>query len=339
MNYRNAISDFEKYIKDIYSTNNSNGKEYKGYLISLKDYERIQYNIKDSEKNFKINQIEFKTPQYLINMILNGNKYIFINTDLWELICDNDKNYQSPIIYKVNSYDITFSLDKIKLSFRHNKNIIDKNTLNISYSYESNYKKITKIVDSVIKYYNFENKIMKDLKNINAFNINTYGYLISKNWIDKWKKLSNYENIKTNYLQKNLKNNKEDILNDLIYYLEKNKINYNELPILINFMKFNKKEEIESYLKNDSLVLIDFEFLNCFNDNYSGKSISYKIFNNIIQLCFNYNEILSFKSNNNIISLNGIINDSHLKQLFLIFLNNLYEFLEILLKEKNIKMK
>ena len=85
-------------------------------------------------------------------MIYNGNKFIFINTNLWKLICDNNKKYDSPIIYKVNSYDITFSLDNIKLSFSHNKNIIDKYTLNNSYNYESNYEKIKKIFDSVINF-------------------------------------------------------------------------------------------------------------------------------------------------------------------------------------------
>ena len=162
MNYQNAISDFEKYIKDIYSTNYEVGAEHRGYLINLKDYEEIKENNNYSEKILKINQIEFKTSQYLVNMILNGNKYIFINTDFWKLICDNDKQYESPFIYKVNRNDITFSLDNIKLSFKHNKNIIDKNSLNYSFSFKSNYENITKIFDSVIKYYNFEKQILKD---------------------------------------------------------------------------------------------------------------------------------------------------------------------------------
>ena len=146
MNYRNAISDFEEYLEDIYSDNNCIGIEYRGYLINLKDYERMKeiiddnnFNINDSKNKFKINQIEFKKPQYLINMILNGNKYIFINTTLWELICDNDKKNETPIIYKVNSNDISFSLDNIELSFSHNKNIIDEYSLNNSYKYKSKY--------------------------------------------------------------------------------------------------------------------------------------------------------------------------------------------------------
>ena len=138
MNYRNAISVFEKYLEIIYSTNNAYGTEHRGYLINLKDYEMIKKNTKNNCSGiiYKINQIEFKTPQYLINMILNGNQYIFINTDLWELLCDKDKKSESPIIYKVNSYAITFNLDYKELSFRCNKNIIDKTKLN----YSSNYK-------------------------------------------------------------------------------------------------------------------------------------------------------------------------------------------------------
>jgi len=215
MNYKNAISCFEKFIEEIYShkNSNSNGIELKGYLINYKYYEKIKEVINnyeknkndfDSGKNIKINQIEFKTPQYLINMILNGNKYIFINTELWELFCDKDKKDESPIICKVNKKNITFILDNIELSFRHNKNIIDKNTLNYNYSYVSNYNKIKQIFKSVIKYYNFENKFMQNLKNKQDSNDNnTYGYLVSKSWIDKWKILSNYEDIKTDYLQNN----------------------------------------------------------------------------------------------------------------------------------------
>ena len=253
-NYKEAFSDFEKFLEDIYSDENSFGKEHRGYLINLKDYERIKeniddykFNINDSKNNFKINQIEFKTPQYLINMILNGNKYILINTDLWEIIDYTDKNDESLIIYKVNSKDITFSLDNIELSFKHNKNIIEEYALKYSYSYKSNYEKIRKILNSIIDYYDFENKILNDLKNKQAYNVTTYEYLVSKKWIDKWKIFSNYENIKVNYLQNNL-NDKENIMNNLIYYFEKNKINYNELPETINLIKFIKKEELESYL-------------------------------------------------------------------------------------------
>jgi len=315
------ISEFEKFRKDIYFNKNLYGTEYLGYLINLKDYEKIKenitnekVNINDNENNFKINQIEFKTPQYLINMVLNGNKYIIINCELWELICDKDKVYDSFIIYKVNSNDITFSLDKIELSFKHNNNIIDKYAFKNSskyknkYNYESIYEKIKNICESVINYYNFEKEILNDLKNNQFYNASAFEYLVSKQWIDKWKKYSNYENIKVIFLKKKKIIKKEDILFDLIYYLEKNKINYNELPISINNRIFNKKEEFESYLKDDSLVLVNSKFLYCFNNNSSESYIKYNVFNHKIYFYLDNNIMIGFKFNNNVISLDGIIN-------------------------------
>jgi len=330
--YKNAISEFEQFLNNIYSKKNTIGMEYTGYLINLKDYEKIKeiinsekININNSENTFKINQIEFKTPQYLINMVLNGNKYIIIKPELWELICDKDKKYDSSIIYKVNSKDITFSLDNKELSFKHNKNIIDKNAFKNSsnYSnqsiYESNYEKIKKICESVINYYNFENEIQDDLTNKQNYTITSSEFLVSKEWIDKWKKYSNYDDIKTKYLQNNI-NKKEDILIVLIYYLEQEKINFNELPISINNKNFSKKEDLENILESDSLVLVNSKFLYCFNNYSSEKFIKYNAFNNKIHIYFDKDELLSFKTNDNIISLNGIIKYSiHLKQLIKIF--------------------
>ena len=326
-NYRNAIADFEKYIKNIYSSN-SIETEHKGYLINFEEYENIkviidnfEVNINDCGQIFHIKQIEFKTPQYLIYMILNGNKYILINTDFWRLICDKDKINESPIVYRINDNDITFKINNKELSFSHNKNIIDKKSLNSSSDYISNYENITKIYDSIINYYNFENTILKSLSYKHYPNDTTNEYLLSNEWIDKWKKLSNYEYIKTKYLQYNL-NNKENIMNNLILYLENNKLNYNELFGSINIRKFDKEEELKSYLKKDSLVLIDRKFIDIFvNFTFLNnfKSTKFKAFNNQIHIYLEDNEVLSFKSNNNIISLNEIINYSYLKQLIKIF--------------------
>ena len=108
-------------------------------------------------------------------------------------------------------------------------------------------------------------------------------------------------------------------MNDLIYYLEENKIDYNELFKSINIWKFNKKEDLESHLKNDSLVLINSSFILCFDRNYYEKTTYYSTFNNKIHIYLDNNEILSFKSSNNTISLNGIINYSYLKKLINIF--------------------
>ena len=82
------------------------------------------------------------------------------------------------------------------------------------------------------------------------------------------------------------------MMNDLIYYLEKNEINYYQLPSSINIIKFNKKEEIKSFLENDSLVLINIDFLLSLNYDFSKKSIQFDVFN-ILQ--FKYKDYLKYK--------------------------------------------
>ena len=284
--YSIAISTFENiYRKEHYNNYPFNSK-HKGYLIYLKNYERIAQSIININRNnvdinkykqsLKIKQIEFKTAHYLINMILNGNKYIFINKELWQLLCDKDKKDESPIIYQVNSNDITFTLpDKNTLSFSHNKNIIDENSYQGT-EYRNNYKIITNIYENIINYYDFENKILNDIKNKECSKDTTYAFLINKNLIDKWKKISYYEYIKEHYLQKN-RNNKNDIINALIYYLEKNEIEYNIKFGPVNALKCNKKEELESYLKNDSLILIEPKFFSSFKADNSEKKFNIKL--------------------------------------------------------------
>ena len=326
-NFRKALSDFEKYIKDIYSKNISVETENQGYLINLEDYEKIkeiidnyEVNINDCGKIFQIKQIEFKTPQYLIYMILNENKYIFINNELWRLICDKELINESPITYKVNNNDITFNLDKIELSFNHNENIIDKTSLISSSNYKSDFEKITKVYDSIICYDKFENKILKALKNKKYIDDKSNGFLLSNEWINKWKKITNYENIKSDYLQNNL-SIKKNIMNILIYHLEQNKYDLNKLFDSISVKKLDKKKDLKSYLRNESLVLVDNEFIDIFYNSFMSyfKSIKYNVFNSKINIYLDDDEILSFKSNDNIISLNGIINYSNLIQLIKIF--------------------
>ena len=138
------------------------------------------------------------------------------------------------------------------------------------------------------------------LKNINN-NISSFNviYLVSKIWIDKWKKYSNYEEIKNDYLQRNLE--QHEIMNNLIYYKEKHNFNYQELkPIKIIY--FNNIADLESFVQKDSLVLINYSFCRSFNSFLSYNYTLYNANNNTIQIKLE-EEILTFPSNNNIISL------------------------------------
>ena len=118
--YNLAICNYEeKYIK-----NNNASKEkinnLDGYLINIDYYENLKANINyknninniiktyqyvgdakieinEQEKQFKIKDIDFKTPKYFMNMLYNGNKYILINKELWDVICEPTLKNTTPV--------------------------------------------------------------------------------------------------------------------------------------------------------------------------------------------------------------------------------------------------
>ena len=263
LKYQKAIYKFNKKLEEIYSYNNSNNnREYKGHLINLKDYEdfikKINYeknkysvnnsvvdeNISDSEKIYKIKQIEFITSQYLFNMIYNDNKYIIINNDLWKILCNKGEENNLLIKFEINSNNITLKLiDGKKLVFSNyssSKNIIERYhfaSTDSDIHNTSNYDEIKNIYNVIEKYFNFEKKFLKDLKN-SKYSVQNSGYFVDKNWIDEWKLYSNYEEIKINYLDKNI--DEKNIIDQIIYYQEKNKYIYSKLNKIeiINIFNF-----------------------------------------------------------------------------------------------------
>ena len=150
------ISEYEKYLINIYSNLNNNYFQHRGYLIDRKKYEEykkeLQYDIYikgENEYQQKINelnsshnsinikqfeQVEFKSPEDLLDKLLNNNEYIFINTTLWQSICINGKENEDYIKYYINNSDLYFSLNNKNIYFKHNNNILNSN----SYNFEKN---------------------------------------------------------------------------------------------------------------------------------------------------------------------------------------------------------
>ena len=133
--YIKAFYNFEeKYIPNIYKNYNITNMRF-GYLIDLnkyneiKDmihYEKNKKNISNdknklvfpiSKKIFEVEKIEFDTPQYLIDMIYNNNKYILIDQELWKILCKKGKENENPITYNIKLNDIILTLKKEKLKF------------------------------------------------------------------------------------------------------------------------------------------------------------------------------------------------------------------------------
>ena len=335
--YNEAIFDFEEnYLKKIYK--NIDNKEKDGYLIKSEDLDELKENISYSKykinrngnkdyfnKNYdlnklndikKIKQIEFKTSQYLVNMILNDNKYIIINEKLWKILCDKKYENDTSIKYNIDKENLTLSFDKEKKLYFSNKenNIIDKfSYLKQKSDLHLNFKEITDIHDVIKTYNEFENEFIKKLIGKKAFSLDHYsntGYLISKSWLDKWKKYYNYENIKNKYLIDKNKDNYKQIINEIIYHQEKNKLN-NERLEPIEILNINTAEGINPFLAKDSLVIIDNNIkllFKSFNQNYSikycGKGNKIYILNDE-NLSFNaYNNIIFSKENYNLSHLN-----------------------------------
>ena len=322
--YNEALEQYEKYIKDKYSKNSVHDIILKGYLINLKDFEDLKKGINyDTYKLFrpnnkngclkllnssketkfkKVRNIKLNSFKYLVNMLNNNNKYIIITGELWNVVGEKDNQNNTQIDYKIDKdYIIIEFQNQKKISFKHNKNnIIDIVGYNSGENiFKPNFDEIKKIYEDIKEYKKLESEFIYDIKkenNSNGENNKKHGFLISKSWIDKWKELSNYDEIDKNY---NL-NDEKRIFNNLIYHLEKNNLKYNELekPEILNY---NKKEEFDSVLLKNILILINDKFRRSFQTN---NNLAYEI---------------SFNTNNNKIY---IINDNKNEKLnYMIFKN------------------
>ena len=111
-----------------------------------------------------------------------------------------------------------------------NEGIINDCSLNYSGKVEEykyyidEYKNILKDINY---FYEIEKQFIDNLnKKENESSLKS-GYLIKNSWVDNWKKITNYEKIKTLIKL----NNRNDIISDeIINHLEKNKLNYKDLP-------------------------------------------------------------------------------------------------------------
>ena len=307
-NYTYKIKTFESNITSIQKKDS----EHEGYIINLDYYNdlknKIQYekyknkisisrfdkfDIKDNEKIMTIKDLEFKTYKYLTNMILNGNKYIIIDSTFWKVICEKGKKNSVAINYYISDHmsSLNVNLGYYTLEFDNRKNNILEES-NLRYKSGNDFILIMRAYKNLKSYYDFEIKIKKGEQ------ISGRGYLVEKDWIDKWKQQIKYENIKTDYLIKN-KSDKE-IRDKLIYILEGNEYKLIDLKEIKN-KKLNNKQNIEKYLKNNSLVLVSADFIDSFDPNHSLNVINYNLCKNTIEIDLGPGNSLKFQITNNII--------------------------------------
>ena len=338
--YKIGFKEFENYIKKInYNLRDNYDYDFHhGYLINLNEIERIKQKInynsnesiyiqrnetsQDSTKYYTIKEIEFRNSDFLLNMIFNGNKYILINTTLWQLLCERNKEEKPSIKYYINKSKIKFQLDnKGELSFSNNNNLIDLSGLYYNSKYElynSNYKSfINNTYQKIIDYYEYQKKFKEYLKSPHKSEI-LFGYLVEIDWFEKWKKYYDYDNIKTNYLEKSV--DKKYIINYVILFQQ---INENNKIVLDDpkINKFSNGVELSSFLKKNKCVMINESLIKSM-DNLSEKTLYYVLYENKIKFYFTSQlEPLVLDVNDNIILMKNQIDMEHqnLMQLTKIF--------------------
>ena len=318
--YNNSILEYDKEVSEF--NKSSLPIESKGYLIYNSDFYKLKellnynsYKMRDKHRKNKTKKFDFKeedikkikklevikiiSEEFIKDKILY-NDCVLITEKLQDLISNKYGN----------CIKFTAQKGKIILFIKHNKQLEFKhNNLILSLQRkDSKEDEIKNIYDSMLKYFIFENKIIEQLNE----NYPIYGsaLLVGKNWLDKWKKYSNYEQIKENYLIQNWENIsiniRKDLFNELIDYRETNKYLYlipSENDILIN-----NKNEITNILQKNQLALIDLSFKNFFPYLKSKAiEIKYQLSNGEIAIKLGNKPDLVLKANDNILSIGNII--------------------------------
>ena len=270
--YYDTFEEFITYINDIHKQPIVN-KTLEGYLVNYNDYielkelvykyykekqQKLKFgnNMYDDHETRWINEIKSKklkteSLEDVIKQISNEKKFIIINNDTYEIICKKPESQKEnhKIYYILEDKDhLIISLSKEKsIRFKNNDNIIEKseadnntkssNSINEWQKYEKNWEKIYRDTKN---YFINENDISEQLKT--GQNKMIQGFLVDKEWIDKWKKYSYYERIKENIYLKNI-NNEIEIKKFIINEMKNSYLNYDDIKAGIeNFILKNENQ-------------------------------------------------------------------------------------------------
>ena len=338
------FNHYQKYLDMIYENLNNNYIRHRGYLINLKEFEQlkndVEYNFYEDnnaneyeehikpkidkllEENKSIEferfeQVKIESSKELLDLFNDNNEYIFINVDTWNNLCKKEEQNEPYYIYYINNSELIFSVNDDKyLKFKHNNNIINKNSyiFNSNKSILSNRDYLTNIIQLYF-YYNF---IHYQLNSKIPIKLDSIDYcLVNSNWMNKLKTFHNFELIIREF---NINNEIRDILSKKkytsVYHLRElegiNDIIKRISPnLLINFNLNKEKAFISnlnfppdiSFIPNNEiqelLVFNNFEIMNkgvlkLFKNIHSNIDSSIKI--NYFSECFivDHNIIINF---------------------------------------------
>jgi hypothetical protein len=242
-----------------------------------------------------------------MNQINNGKKFVLINRDFYNKVCNTNTNTNEQIIkYRISEDTIDIIRDNNEaLKFQKNEfNIIDidnavkdkSKPININVS-----NNIDKICTDIINYYNIEMNFQTKLNIQNSQEQKYDGFFVDKEWDDKWKKYSYYDIIKTRYLINNI-SDKDTITKVIKEEQAKNYLNYDELNDVEKHLAKNIKEVYNSIkLSKKSYSILNQKFLKQFEFKNKINPLPYSLSNQRILIKPPGESALNCIANNNII--------------------------------------
>ena len=277
--YRKAFNEFDNFIKKI-NKETSKNLSYIGYIINFTKFKKFKEKMEELNRqndvftcspidrisNLKLSP---ENPDYLIQQMNNECIFIIINGNLHEKICKKKDLYTHQITYLISPEIIQLNIENGKsLIFKNNKNNIlekelflkiIKNDNDINQSPEIIYK-------DIINYYKFTNKFSENINTKNGKKEECEGFLINKEWVDKWKKYSCYEIIKEKFLENNIRD-KDKIIEE-IKNGQKNLILINDIE---GFIIEDLNQLLSEENSNEFFEILDKNFLKSFENNIQKK--------------------------------------------------------------------
>ena len=314
--YQKAFDNFDKFLEKINSENPSD-EIRRGYLINWTNFNKLKkYVEKYKKKNdiaclpldenisFKLNPENYED---LEQQIFEGDyKFKIINGTLLRIIWDKKEEefetYQ--IEYSITSENIKIILKNGKeLNFKNNKdNTIGKEKSTNYLTNNEDIKKIAeKIYKDIINYFKSTTEFSEKINNKNKEIKKYEGFLVNKEWVEKWKKYSYYNKIKENYLKDDDKNK---IIEKIKKEHKKSKFNYNEVNDIENYIikDINQLESNDNL--NKSFEILNKNFLKSFNKKNIDIFDFVLTYNNI-EMKYQDEPLFSYKADNNIIIMDS----------------------------------
>jgi len=324
--YLFVFNKFHDYVKRFHSESNNIDKVKEGYFVDLYYYNELinQINKEAKEKKQNPNQniitdnkgevnfIKLKTfgLKEVDEKIREEYSFIIINEDLFKIICDQEKQPIYKITYKITTENkLLVQENQLQFQYKNDKNNVvskatilgnigsNNNTNNSSQVSQNNYE--NKLYDSIKIYLENETDISTKLKT-NSENI-YQGFLVDKEWVEKWKIYSNYNNVIRLLQTNNI--NETEIKNNIRQELLNKKLNFSDLDYIDKFI-LNEVTQLKTPITaNKTYVLLTNKFINLFINTQGNNINPTKFYLSFQKIDIKINDILflSFQTISNVI--------------------------------------